>query len=135
MFYDFAITVTKDDTAADPKWQTMKLTKGVVHRVEVQFPIGTRAKVHCQIYHGGHQFLPTNPDGNFASDGWTIVMDEHYELKTAPYTLKAKCWSEADTYSYDVNVRIGVLSKEVLSPLTGLGAMLSKFFKLIGLGG
>lgn len=135
MFYDFAITVAANTTEANPTWQTMKLTKGVVHRVEVQFPIGCRALAHCVIMHGGHQFLPTNPDGNFASDGYVIPIDEHYELKAAPYSLRAKCWNEDDTYQHVITVRVGVLAKEVLSPLTGLGATFTKFFKLIGIRG
>ena len=132
MFYDFAITVPKSKTEADPTWQTMKLTKGVVHRVEVQFPIGCRALAHCQIYHGGHQFLPTNPDGNFASDGYVIPIDEHYELKAAPYTLRAKCWNEDDTYQHIITVRVGVLAKEVISPMAGVGGLLKKFLGLVG---
>lgn len=133
MFYDYAITVPASTTQGSPIEQVMELTKGVIHRVEIGFPIGTRAKVHCQIYHQEHQFLPTNPQGSFASDGYTIAFDEHFELKTAPYDLKARCWSDADTYSYDINIRVGVLPKEVVAPFAGLGATFRKFFKLIGL--
>ena len=135
MFYDYAITVPAKRTRREPVEQELELTKGVIHRVEVQFPIGCRALVHCVLEHEGHQYLPTNPDGNFASDGYVIPIDEYYELKAAPYKLKAVCWSEADTYTYDVNIRIGILAKEVLTPLAGIGGALKRFLKFVGVGG
>jgi len=121
MFYDFAITVPAGTTEAAPVEQVMKLTYGVIHRVEVQFPIGTQALAHCKIYHEEHQLLPTNPDGDFASDGYTIPIDEHYELFTEPYSLKAKCWNDDDTYAHVITIRVGILPQEVLSPWAQLG--------------
>lgn len=134
MFYDYAITVPKDTTESSPVEQVMKLTKGVIHRVEVQFPIGCRALAHCVILHHEHQFLPTNPQGSFASDGYIIPIDEHFELKTAPYSLKAKCWNEDDTYQHVITIRVGILPKEVITPFAGLGGMFKKFFQLVGVG-
>lgn len=134
MFYDFTITVAPTDTAASPKEQTLQLEKGIIHRVEVQFPIGTRALVHCQIRKALHQVWPKNPDGNFASDGYTIAWDDYEPLETAPYQLKVVLWSTADTYSYDIVLRFGVLSRELLTPLGGVVGALKKFLKLVGVG-
>ena len=135
MFYDYAILVPAKTARRDAEPQDLELTKGVIHRIEVQFPIGCRALAHCVLEHEGHQFLPTNPDGNFASDGYVIPIDEYYELKTDPYKLKAICWNEDDTYPHVITIRVGILSKEVLTPLAGLGGALKRFLKFIGVGG
>jgi len=124
MFYDFAITVPKSRTEANPVEQVMKLTYGVIHRVEVQFPIGTQALAHCKLLHEEHQLFPTNPEGSFASDGYVIPIDDHFELFTEPYSLKAKCWNDDDTYAHTITVRVGILPPETLSPWAALGQAL-----------
>ncbi len=124
MFYDFAIKVETTDTEASPKEQVLKLTYGVIHRVEVQFPIGTQALTHCKLFHEEHQLFPTNPDGDFASDGYVIPIDDHFELHTEPYSLKAKCWNEDDTYAHTITIRVGILPEEILSPWAALGKAL-----------
>ena len=133
MFYDFAITVPKSTTEAIPVEQAMKLTKGVIHRVEIQFPIGTLALAHCKIYHDEHQFLPTNPEGSFASDGYVIPIDENFELSTVPYSLKARCWNDDDTYQHIITIRVGVLGGEWAILLMKVIKGLVKFLSLVGI--
>lgn len=135
MFYDFAVVVPAGTTEAAPKVETLKLTKGIIHRVEVEFPSGCKGYVSLALYHQEHQVWPTNPSGEFSTSGYTIPIDEHYRLHTKPYSLKARAWSPDATYNHTITVRIGILPQEVLSPLTGLGAMFKKFFKMLGIGG
>ena len=135
MFYNFAVVVTAGSTEANPTVETLKLTKGIIHRVEVEFPRGCKGYVSLKLYHQEHQVWPSNPPGAFKTDAYTVPIDEHYKLDSAPYSLKARGWAPSATYDHTITVRIGILSEEVLSPLTGLGAMFKKFFKLIGIGG
>ncbi len=132
MYYDFSITVPPNTTKGAPVSQVLKLTQGIIQRIEVQFPRGTYAKVHCAIMHGGHQAWPTNPEGNFASDGYVIPIDEYYKLDEPPFELKFLGWSEADTYPYDIDVRIGILRPEEIEEANGVVGSLGKFLKKIG---
>ena len=134
MLYEYKLTVAAGKTQASPATTRMKLTKGVIHRVEIQFPIGTRALVHVQIFRGANQVWPDNPDGDIASDGYLVAWDEHYEINTDPTTFTAQGWSTADTYSYDIKVRIGLLSKATVSPLAGLVGSLGRVLKFLGAG-
>lgn len=133
MFYDFAITVAASTTEANATTQRMKLTKGVVHRLEIQFPDGCAGLAHVRILEDGHQFAPTNPSGNFASDGHTIVIDEHYELQSSPYSFKAVVWNDDDTYSHTIYVRVGVLRGEFWLLFTRVINGLAKFLKALGM--
>ena len=126
MFYDFAVTVTAGTTKATPKEQELKLTYGIIHQVEIEFPRGCKGYVSLALDHWEHQFLPTNPDEAFNGDGYTIVIKEHYPLTTTPYSLYARAWSPDAVYNHTITVRIGVLPLSVLQPLKGLGAMLKK---------
>lgn len=135
MFYDFAVIVPANTLESAPVEQVLKLTHGIIHRVEVQFPIGTQALTHCKIYEGGHQLYPTNPEGNFASDGYVIPIDDYFELSTGSYSLKVKAWNDDDTYAHTLTFRVGILPQEVISPFFGIGGMLRKFLRLVGIGG
>jgi len=135
MFYDFAVVVPAGTTQSSPKEQTLKLEKGIIHRVEIERPTGCKGYVFLALMHGGHQAFPKIPSEAFTGQGPPIVIDDHYPLTSPPYSLKAVAWSPEAIYDHTWSVRIGILSEDVLSPLTGLGAMFKKFFKLIGLGG
>ena len=135
MLYEYDLTVTALKPQDDPAEVELVLTKGVINRVEVQFPIGTRGLVHVQIYRGGHQLYPTNPDGNIKADGWPVVWDEHEELTDEPLTLKAIAWSTADTYSYDVTIRVNLLPLDVAGQEAGVFGSLKKLLKFMGVRG
>lgn len=132
MFYDFEITIPAGTTKASPKEESFKLTKGVVHYVEVNFPAGCRGYVYLQLFDGEHQVWPTNRQGSFRGEGYTIPMNEYYKLYTSPYIIKAKGWSPDATYDHTLAVRIGSLKEEELEPLKEMPGMFSKFFKLLG---
>ena len=133
MFYDFAITVPKDTTELAPVTQVMKLTKGVVTRVEVQFPNGCAGLAHCKLLHEESQKWPTPPSTSFASDGHAIVIDENFELNTEPFSLKAVCWNEDDTFSHTLYVRVGVLRCEIAIMILKVFQGLEKMLRLMGI--
>lgn len=135
MYYDFAVLVETSHTVASPKEEILKLTKGVIHRVEVEFPSGCRGQVYLKLLHHEHQVWPTNPQGSFNAEGYTIPIGEHHKLTSEPYALKAIAWGVGCSYNHTITVRVGILPEEILLPLTRLGAKFSKFFKLIGVGG
>jgi len=132
MFYDFALTIPANTLQAAPYTQELKLTAGIVHYVEIEFPSGCAGLAHVQIRQPEATYLPTNPDGSFASDGYVIPIKEHLELGSGENTLKAVGWNLDDTYEHTITIRIGVLLKEQLEPVTGLTALMQRFFRLVG---
>ena len=135
MYYDFAVTVPAGTQANAPVEQALQLEKGIIHRVEVEFPAGCKGYVSLVLMRGGNQAFPKNRDQAFNANGYTIPIDDYYPLTSAPYQLKAVAWAPDAVYNHTITVRIGILPEETLSPLTGLGAQLKKFFKMVGIGG
>lgn len=135
MFYDFAITVPANTLESAPVVQSLKLTAGVIQKVSILFPPGPHGMVKLRLRENGHQFLPTNPDGYFASDDEVLEIDEFYELTTEPYSLKAVGYSDGTTYNHTISVRIGILRPEEVERSSGLMMALKRFFKLVGIGG
>lgn len=134
MFYDFPITVPALRAEDDPVEEELKLTHGVIHRVEVRFRRGTDFRVGLRIYRWEHQLYPTNPDSDFKDDGRAIVFDDHYRLTVEPYSLKVRAYAPTATYPHVVYVRIGVLPPELLTPFAGFASMFKKLFRLLGIG-
>jgi hypothetical protein len=133
MFYDFAITIPAGTTESAPVEQELKLTHGVIHRVEVEFYPGPRRYVWIKIFHEEHQLYPTNPDGSFCTDGYTIAFDDYFELFTPPYSLLARGYSPNADYDHVVTVRIGVIESRIALATLRVAKALEKFLKVVGI--
>lgn len=129
MYYDFSFAIPANTTKASPKELDVKLTHGVIHRIEVGFPPGCAGLAHLQIRRGLHQVWPTNPQGSFNTDGYTIPINEYYELATEPYILTLVGWNLDDTYPHTLEVRFGILSAKVLLPQENFIEQFKKLFK------
>lgn len=117
MFYRYHLTVPPGTTQAAPVTRTMYLCHGIIHQVEIAFPPGCAALIHVAVFRYEHQAWPTNPDGEFAWDDYTIIIrQEHFGLVTRPYTLSLRAWSEDTTYSHTIVCRIGIRLPELHRP-------------------
>lgn len=116
MFYDFSFTIPANTAKSDPAELDCKLTHGIIHRVEVGFPSRCGGLAHCVIKEGLHQHFPTNPEGSFNADGYTIAFNEYLEFFRRPYILTLVGWSFDDTFPHTLEVRIGILPASVLQP-------------------
>lgn len=116
MFYDFSFTIPVNKAKASPHTEAVKLCHGIIHRVEIGFPPGCAGLVNCVIKEGLHQHWPTNPEGSFKADGYTIGFNEHLEFTREPYILTLVGWSPGTTYPHTIEVRIGILLARVLMP-------------------
>ncbi|OFW65462.1 MAG: hypothetical protein A2Y74_01515 [Actinobacteria bacterium RBG_13_63_9] len=113
MIYEFPLTVETAHLVGSPVEEEVKLTHGVVHRVEVEFPAGCVGLVHVAIDHFAHQAWPANPSGSFASDDYVVAFDDYLPLLTPPYKLKLRGWTEGTSYDHTVKVRIGLLPESI----------------------
>ncbi len=133
MFYEFAVVVPANTAESAPVSQRMKLTEGVVTKVEMQFPSGCAGLAHVRIFDGGSQKWPTPPSTSIASDGHVVSIDENYELKGTDFELVAKCWNDDDTYQHTVYIRVGVLRGQAAVAILKIFQGLEKMLKLMGI--
>ena len=116
MFYDFSFTIPANTLKATPYEQNIYLTYGIIHRVEIGFPAGPRHMVYVAIRDGLHQVWPTNSDGAFNSDNYTIIINDFYDMAGKPLFLTLQGWSPGTTYAHTIEFRFGILPAEVLLP-------------------
>lgn len=113
MIYSQYIYTVKDTYAVNPLSTVLKVCKGLVYKVEVEFPPGPMGLYKCQIYDGGHQLWPATPGQYFKSDGLLISFDDTYLKLAAPYEFTIYTWNEDEAYPHGLTVRIGMVSKEL----------------------
>jgi len=133
LFYDFAVTIPAGTPEDSPVEKTLKLTHGVVHRLEVEFYPGARRYVWVKIFHEEHQVWPTNPDGSFQTDGYTIAFDDFYELKTEPFSFTVRGYSPNADYDHVVTIRIGIIESRIALAMLRVSAGMEKFLRLVGI--
>lgn len=130
MFYSFSLTVPAGKTEASPAKLDMKLSRGIITRVFIGFPVGCNRYVYCRVRDPGlHQVYPTNPDHVFRWSGSEIVWDEYHELG-APYTLVAEGWAPSAVYNHTIDFRFAVLPVEIAQPLLRLADIIDKLARL-----
>jgi len=116
MIYTASIQTSANTTEANAKKTELKVTDGVIHEVSVYFPSGCAGLVYCQIFEGGHQFVPSTEGQFLRGDGILIDSKEFYEIDTAPRWITVKTWNLDDTYAHTIEVFIKQLPKYAILP-------------------
>lgn len=95
-----------------PKRTTLKVCRGLVYKIEIEFPPGPSGLLKVQLYDGGFQVWPSSPGQYFQTDGNIISFDDTYLKLAAPFTFDIYTWNLDDTWSHQVFIRIGMVDKE-----------------------
>ena len=113
MIYAFDITTVASTTSGSPKRTPLKVTKGLVYQVEVEFPPGPLGLCHVVIFDGGYQIWPSNSESSFHGDNGYITFPDTYLKMSEPYEFVAVTWNNDDTYNHTIHIRLGMVSDEV----------------------
>lgn len=113
MIYTANITTAKDTAQTALKKTTIKVTKGLVYKVEFYFPAGSAGLMGLAVFDGLFQVWPSSVGEFFLGEDHVIGFDDMYLKEAEPYELQCYTYNEDDTYAHSVQVRIGQVSKEV----------------------
>lgn len=100
-------------TKTSPKRTSLRVTRGLVYKVELDFPPGSAGLAGVAILDGGFQVWPSTLGQWFTGDGIVIGFDDVYLKDTAPYEFTIETYNEDETYPHAVNIRIGLVSKDI----------------------
>ena len=92
----------------------LKCAKGVIHKVEIDFPQGCANLVNVQLYLNEHPILPSTQGQKLKGNDETIIIPEFIELENSNNIITIRGWNEDDIYDHTVLVRIYVLPKTIL---------------------
>jgi hypothetical protein len=113
MIYSFDFAIPANTSFYDPKHNILPISKGLVYRVEFQFPYGVAGLAHVQVYDGGHQVWPSHPHNDFTGNNNTIAFDDLLLKSQPPFQLDLFGWNDDDTYQHTIYVRVGVVTQQV----------------------
>jgi len=130
--YKYGVTIPANTLESAPYKKTLKVSKGILHDINVVKPRGCMAMVDFRLFYHEHQIYPSNPDEGYKSEGEVIRMRDHLQILTAPYEIVAKGFSPNTTYNHTILVRLGILPESLLIPTKGLSVLIAKFIRLLG---
>ncbi len=119
MFFSYPLTIPANTPITAQAEDLVRVTHGVLYRLEIAFPAGCAGLAHLAILRGSFQVFPLNPGGYFAANKYTIPIDTYYEIFTAPYSLKLIGYNEDTDNAHTITVRLGMLPQEVAAHLYG----------------
>ena len=112
MIYSKHISKAKHPTEPPYQRTPLRVTKGLIYKVELFFPRGSAGLMGAAIFDGGFAVWPSNVGEFFTGDDELISFDDLYLKEAAPYQLDIYTYNNDDTHSHAVDVRIGLVSKE-----------------------
>lgn len=113
MIYSANIETLKDRKKTNLKHTVLNVTKGLVYKVEFHFPPGSAGLMGVAVFDGLFQLWPSTVGQFFHSDNETISFDDMYLKEAAPYQFDIYTYNTDDTHKHAVDVRVGLVSKEV----------------------
>lgn len=113
MIYATSIKTEHPRAKTNLKHTVLRVTRGLVYKVEFYFPSGSAGLMGVAVFDGLFQLWPSTAGEFFASDNETIDFDDLYLKEAAPYQFDCYTYNLDDTYDHTVMVRVGMVSKDV----------------------
>lgn len=113
MIYSVNVRTTKQTANNNPTVTELFVTKGLVYKIEIHFPSGSAGLMGVIICDGGFQVWPSTLGEWFTGDGNTISFEDVYLKESAPYKFRILTYNIDTTYPHKVNIRIGLVSKDI----------------------
>lgn len=118
MFFSKNITVTHGTTEATAEETDLELSAGVIHQVDILFPVNANREVYVKLMDGGYQFFPTNRDDSIRANNTVISSREFYELIPGRNIITVKAWNVHASDDFMISVNIGILPRRILQPFS-----------------
>jgi len=112
MIYTATITESANTAKVDATRTVLRVGKGLVWRIEAEFPPGCVGLAHLQLWDGGYQLFPSSPGESFASDSTVIAFDDLYLKQSAPFEFVAVTWNLDELYDHTMQIRVAMASNE-----------------------
>lgn len=113
MIYTANITTAVNTSVVALQKTVIRVTKGLVYKVEFNFPPGSSGLMGVAVFDGLYQVWPSSVGEFFIGDDVTIAFDDMYLKGSAPFEFQAYTYNVDDTYEHFVAVRIGLVSSDM----------------------
>jgi hypothetical protein len=115
MFFAWDITIEAGTPEDEPVTQILKLSSGIIVKVDIKFPDGCHGQAKVMLLRNEQQLIPLNRDSWLTGDAETVTTPEYYELTETPTQLKFLGCAPLTSYDHTITVRITILPKPIAS--------------------
>jgi len=112
MIYCAEITTPYNTQKSNEKVTTLDVDKGMVYRIEIQFPPGPAWLSGCRIFDQLTQVFPKTMNEYFIGNSMLLSYDELYEVKSMPYEFYIHTYNTSIHYDHKCIVRIIMETKD-----------------------
>jgi len=102
MLFAGEIFIPKGRALNNPIISPIKISKGLLHKIDVFFPPGNRCRAFVTFNQATHQLLPTNPDGYLKGDALTISGEVFLYLPEPPFVIDVHGFSPDAVFNHTV---------------------------------
>lgn len=113
MIYSIALEILKDTKPWEPEHRALEVTKGLVYKVEFEFPDGCCALAHLAVYDGSYQVWPSTPGETFCTNGHTIAFDDTYLKLAKPFQFDFYAYNLDERFKHTIYCRIGMVAGDI----------------------
>lgn len=118
MFYSYNITVSAGTAEATAEETELELSAGVIHQIDILFPVNANREVYVKILQAAYQLMPTNRDDAIRANNTVISTREFFELVPGGNILTVKAWNTHAADDFMISVNIGILPRRILQPFS-----------------
>jgi len=118
MFYSSNLTITCGTTEATAIKTKVPCTAGVIHQIDILFPVNSNREIYVKILHSSYQLIPCNQNEAIRANNTVVSTREFYELPPGGSILTIKAWNVHATDDFLISVNIGILPMRILQPFS-----------------
>jgi len=113
VIYIANITTLKNRYKTNLKKTVVRVTSGLVFKVEFYFPAGSAGLMGVAVFDGLYQVWPSTVGEFFIGEDQLITFEDMYLKEAAPFEFQCYTYNLDDTNPHFVSVRIGLVSADV----------------------
>ena len=112
MIFSGRISTPANTAKASLQRSTLKISTGLIYKMEMLFPPGPGGLLYVRFLHGSHPLFPVSQDTFFNVDDKEISYDEHYMVETDPDEITIETYNLDTAYPHSVLCIVAVADTE-----------------------
>jgi hypothetical protein len=108
MHYAYDALVLPAHTASNHLEVPIKISAGIIKHVSLIFPPGAVRQVYCTFWDNAEQLLPTNLDGTYHEDGYSVEIECYIPTWIFGNEFTLLAWNRGCVYPHNIRVLIDV---------------------------
>lgn len=112
MLYTANITTPKNTAKTALQKTAIKVSKGLIYKVEFYFPAGSIGLMGVAVFDGLFQVWPSTVGEFLTGNDEKFVYEDIYLVDSGPREFKIHTYNDDDTFDHLVRVSIGLLGSE-----------------------